>query len=103
MIIDTCSSRERILHTKKIPVLSQDGEPQYVLGISEDITDRIQAEETLRKSEATLRSIFRAAPIGIGMVKDRILTEEGRRMAEDRHDFMTQFFARFLEEHNGER
>ena len=31
---------ERWLHTKKIPILDTEGEPQYLLGISEDITER---------------------------------------------------------------
>jgi PAS domain S-box-containing protein len=35
----------RWLHTKKLPILGPDGEPRYVLGISEDITDRKTAEE----------------------------------------------------------
>jgi two-component system, cell cycle sensor histidine kinase and response regulator CckA len=35
---------ERWLHTKKIPILDPDGEPKYLLGISEDITDRKAAE-----------------------------------------------------------
>lgn len=34
----------RTLHTKKIPVLDKDGNPQYLLGISEDVTDRKDAE-----------------------------------------------------------
>ena len=40
----------RWLHTKKIPILGPTGEPQYLLGISEDITDRKTAEE--RRLEA---------------------------------------------------
>src|SRR5262249_7142842 len=31
---------ERILHTKKIPILDENGDPIYLLGISEDITER---------------------------------------------------------------
>ena len=44
--IDTRSKGTRILHTKKIPILGPDGSPRYLLGISEDITERrrIQAE-----------------------------------------------------------
>jgi len=38
---------KRILHTKKIPILNNDGEPAYLLGISEDITERKQTEEQL--------------------------------------------------------
>jgi len=40
----------RWLHTKKIPILSPSGEPRYLLGISEDITDRKTADE--RRVEA---------------------------------------------------
>ena len=38
----------RILHTKKIPILDTYGAPQYLLGISEDITERRAAEEATR-------------------------------------------------------
>ncbi|MBN1933284.1 MAG: PAS domain S-box protein [Anaerolineae bacterium] len=34
---------------------------------------RIQAEKALRTSESTLRSIFRAAPVGVGLVSNRML------------------------------
>ncbi|MEK6641505.1 MAG: response regulator [Nitrospirota bacterium] len=41
----------RILHTRKIPILNAQGQPEYLLGISEDITERKQGEETLRKAK----------------------------------------------------
>jgi len=48
--------------------------PGYRLGVAfENITERRQAEEALKRSEATLRSIFRAAPVGIGLVSNRVL------------------------------
>ncbi|MCR4345777.1 MAG: MEKHLA domain-containing protein [Sulfuricaulis sp.] len=37
----------RILHTKKIPILDEAGKPLYLLGISEDITDRKKTEDTV--------------------------------------------------------
>lgn len=37
--INTKHKGERILHTKKIPILDESGKPIYLLGISEDITD----------------------------------------------------------------
>ncbi len=36
----------RYLHTKKIPILDDQKVPRYLLGISEDITDRQQAKQT---------------------------------------------------------
>jgi PAS domain S-box-containing protein len=35
----------RILHTKKVPILDSEGNPIYVLGISEDITERKRIEK----------------------------------------------------------
>jgi two-component system, LuxR family, sensor kinase FixL len=42
--LKTKSKGERILHTKKIPLLGADGNPQYLLGISEDITEQRRQE-----------------------------------------------------------
>ena len=39
----------RIIHTKKVPILNALGEPEYLLGISEDITERKQAENEILK------------------------------------------------------
>lgn len=46
----------RFLHTKKIPVRDADGKPQYLLGISEDITVRKKAEEGRARMAAILES-----------------------------------------------
>ncbi len=37
----------RTLHTKKIPIVDESGTPQYLLGISEDVTERRRAEAAL--------------------------------------------------------
>jgi PAS domain S-box-containing protein len=39
---------ERILHTKKIPIPDETGHPNYLMGISEDITERKRTEEALK-------------------------------------------------------
>ncbi|GJL60747.1 MAG: hypothetical protein NPIRA03_36040 [Nitrospirales bacterium] len=43
-MIHTKFQGPRYLHTKKIPILDEEGHPQYLLGISEDITERKQAD-----------------------------------------------------------
>jgi PAS domain S-box-containing protein len=65
--IQTSTKGERILHTKKVPILNVNGEPEYLLGISEDITDRKRAEDSLRKSEARFRSYFELPLVGIAI------------------------------------
>jgi len=45
---------ERWLHTRKIPILDATGEPRYLLGISEDITERKRAEVALREAHRQL-------------------------------------------------
>lgn len=45
---------KRYLHTKKIPVYNSKGLPVCLLGISEDITDRIKHEEEIKKINADL-------------------------------------------------
>ncbi len=47
--IHTRKKGPRILHTKKIPILDSQGTPVYLLGISEDITEKIQTELQVRE------------------------------------------------------
>ena len=46
-----------VLHTKKIPILDAQGNAEYLLTISQDITQRKQAEHALRGSEERFRLI----------------------------------------------
>lgn len=45
----TTANGQRWLHTKKIPVTDVNGSPLYLLGISEDITDRKKTEQALEQ------------------------------------------------------
>jgi PAS domain S-box-containing protein len=47
--------------------------------LEHELADRKRAEKALRQSEATLKSIVRAAPTGIGMVSDRVLKQVNQR------------------------
>jgi two-component system cell cycle sensor histidine kinase/response regulator CckA len=49
------------------------GQVLYYEGSLEDITERKRMKESLERSEATLKSIFRAAPVGIGLVTQQVL------------------------------
>lgn len=55
--IQTRARGERILHTKKIALRDEHGAPQYLLGISDDITEQKRAEAALRDSAARIRAI----------------------------------------------
>lgn len=57
-VIQTKHHGTRILHTKKIPLYGKDGNPQYLLGVSEDITDKKNSEEEMMrmiKEEAAIK------------------------------------------------
>jgi PAS domain S-box-containing protein len=45
----------RILHTRKMALLDHKGDPQYLLGVSEDITERKRAEESVRQLNTDLQ------------------------------------------------
>ncbi len=59
--------------------------------------EKEMAEKTLRESEEKLRSIFRVAPVGIGLIKDRIFVDVNRLLCE-----MTGFSAEELIGHSAD-
>ena len=74
---------ERIVHTKKVPLLDQRGIPQHLLIICEDITERKRAEEALRESESHYRRIVETASEGVWMFDaDSKTTFVNSRMAQ---------------------
>jgi uncharacterized protein len=46
---------------------------------------------------------YREYKLKLSRIKDRMLTTEGRRMAEERHQFIEMFFDRLTEEHEGRK
>lgn len=55
--LESADRGTRVLHTVKVPVMGANGEAEYLLGISEDITERMATEEALRKSEAKHKAL----------------------------------------------
>ncbi|NOT55478.1 MAG: PAS domain S-box protein [Deltaproteobacteria bacterium] len=58
----TKDKRLLTLRTKKIALRDANGTPQYLLGISEDITDRRAAERALAESEERYRKLVELSP-----------------------------------------
>ncbi|MCX8023409.1 MAG: response regulator [Syntrophorhabdaceae bacterium] len=56
--IKTKNLGERILHTKKIPIIEKEGRYCFLMGISEDITEHKRAEESLREAMEKLKKMF---------------------------------------------
>jgi PAS domain S-box-containing protein len=57
----TAKKGQRWLHTRKLCIKGTDGVTKYLLGISEDITERKLVEEALRTSEERLRDVMFSA------------------------------------------
>jgi PAS domain S-box-containing protein len=50
---------DRILHTKVIPVPDKEGRPRFLLGISEDITEKVVADEALNRAKKKMTFLNR--------------------------------------------
>ena len=55
---------EKILHTKKLPILNERGDPMFLLGISEDITESKRAEAEREKLQAQLMQAQKMESVG---------------------------------------
>ena len=50
------------------------GEKKVILATIHDITEQIEAQEKLKQNEALLKSVLETAPIGIGVVHNRVFS-----------------------------
>lgn len=69
--IRTRHKGERILHTKKMPILDSQGHPIYLLGISEDITEQKAAERELQRHRDHLEELVKERTAQLTAAKDQ--------------------------------
>ncbi|UCG51360.1 MAG: PAS domain S-box protein [Candidatus Latescibacterota bacterium] len=60
----------------------ENDQPIGLLGVSRDITERRRAEQAVRESNDRLQSVLRVAPVGIGVVCDRVIVQVNDRLCE---------------------
>ncbi|MBD3165974.1 PAS domain S-box protein, partial [bacterium] len=72
----------RLYSNYAVPIRSGEGRIEQAIVITQDITERRQAEEAVRKSEQKISSMFRAAPIGFGLVSNRVLLDINDQISE---------------------
>jgi PAS domain S-box-containing protein len=86
-IIETRVLGTRMLHTRKIPVFDGDGNPRYLLGISEDITEQKKLEEdirtALREKEILLKEIHHRVKNNIQVIASLLSIQS--RTIEDKN------------------
>jgi two-component system, cell cycle sensor histidine kinase and response regulator CckA len=77
--IHTRRRGERILHTKKIPLFDREGTPQYLLGISEDITEKKKSYEALQEGN---RKLLLSQKATLEILKDLKAENQARKTKE---------------------
>ncbi len=65
----------RILHTKKMPLFDERGQPEYLLGISEDITLQKESEKKIRENIERYDRLTKTIP---GALYDYVLHKDGK-------------------------
>jgi PAS domain S-box-containing protein len=77
-----CDGRVRLVAWHNTVLRGKDGTILGTLSSGEDITETMKAQAALRDREEELTSIFRAAPVGIGLAVSRVVKQANQRLCE---------------------
>jgi two-component system, NtrC family, sensor kinase len=85
--VQTPHSGARLLHIKKIPIIDDQGNPQYLLGIAEDITDRKKAELELKlQVERTTEALQKLQQAQLQLIQSEKMSSLGQLVAGIAHE-----------------
>jgi len=59
------NSTQRIVHTRKVPLLDRKGNPEFILGLNLDITDSYNSQKELFKAQELYKEFFDYLPLGV--------------------------------------
>jgi PAS domain S-box-containing protein len=74
--IQTAMKDQRLLHTRKVCIRGADGDTEYLLGISEDITERKRAEEEIIQLNAHLEKRVEERTRELGDAQEKLVRQE---------------------------
>jgi len=78
----TNNGKEKIIAWHNALLYDESKKIVGTLSSGEDITERKQSEKKLQDQQAALESIFKAAPTGIGVVVNRVITQVNDRFTD---------------------
>lgn len=95
--IITTDGQSLVIQTTKIPLLNEAGEPEYILGISQDITARAQMETQLQEVNVDLECQVQMRTLELARTNEALKLEIEARMRiekelqQQRHDLQVIF------------